>query len=243
VKPEKDGFPPVVTDGAETATLARDVSREIHLRREERLRERTRIARELHDTLFQGFLGASMRLERAVEQLPDDSPNRHSLDGALQLIRRVIDEGRDVLHGLRSSPGAATSLEERICAINEEFPPSRGVSLRVFARGHARSFDPGALEQTYLIAREAVVNAIRHSGATDIEVEVDYTGRRVRVVVRDNGCGIRPSGGQDRRHMGIVGMRERAAAVGGKLRIWSGCGAGTEVEITISQHTIAHACA
>lgn len=240
MKPEKNEFPPVAADEAEAMTLVRDLSRDIHLRREERLRERTRIARELHDTLFQGFLGASMRLEQAVAQLPDDSSDKHSLNGALQLIRRVIDEGRDVLLGLRSSPGAATSLEERICAIIEEFPPSCGVSLRVFARGHGRSFDPGALDQTYLIAKEAVVNAIRHSGATDIEVEVDYTGRRIRVVVRDNGCGI-PPGGRDQRHMGIFGMRERAAAVGGKLRIWSGCGAGTEVEIIVSQHTIAHA--
>jgi len=207
---------------------------ELKLRLEERRRERGRIARELHDTLFQGFLGASLVLQGAVEQTPADSPNMTSLSRALRLMHRGIEEGRAALQELRSSANASLSLEEALYGLWDELTPE-GVQFRILVEGQPKALNPAIQEQIYMIGREAVLNALRHSGAAAIEAEVEYSPRRLRVVVRDNGCGIDPQvvrSGRDL-HWGLVGMRERAGSVGAQLRIWSRPGAGTEVEISV----------
>jgi signal transduction histidine kinase len=219
------------------------LNRELNVRLEERLRERERIARELHDTLFQGFLGASMQLHDAVEQVPADSPGKPSLCRALHLIHRVIDEGRDALRDLRSSAIASMSLEQALSSLRDEFTPCRGVRLQVFVTGQPKPLQPAIQEQIYLIGREALVNALRHSKATSIEAEVEYLPRRLRVVVRDNGCGIDQrvvQAGRDG-HWGLMGMRERARSISAQLRIWSSPGAGTEVEISVPDAIVAEA--
>jgi hypothetical protein len=165
--------------------------REIRVRLEERREERTRIARELHDTLFQGFVGASMVLHDAVERMPADSPSKSSLSRALQVMRRVIDEGRHALSGLRSSTIADTGLEKALAEVGKQFPNS-SAELRVLVMGQAVPSSPVTGEQVYLVCREALVNALRHSGATSIEADIEYLRDRVRVVIRDNGYGITP---------------------------------------------------
>jgi signal transduction histidine kinase len=220
----------------------RQLNWEQKVRLEERSKERGRIARELHDTLFQGFLGASMVLQGAIEQTPADSPTKPSLSRALRLMYRVIDEGRVALLGLRSPEIASTSLEQALSELGDEFTPG-GARFQIFVMGQPKALKPAIQEQIYLIGREAVLNALRHSGATSIEVEVEYSPRRLRVVVRDNGRGIDPDvlrSGRDL-HWGLVGMRERAASIGAQLRIWSRPGAGTEVEISVPIHTVADA--
>jgi signal transduction histidine kinase len=217
---------------------------ELNLRREERLRERARIARELHDTMFQGFLGASMQLHQAVEEVPADSPTRASLCRALNLMQRVIDEGREVLQGLRSCAIASMSLEQALSGVRDEYT-TKGVGFRIFVTGRPEVLKPAIQEQIYLIGREALVNALRHSEATSIEAEVEYLPRRVRLVVRDNGCGMDPKvvrSGRDS-HWGLRGMRERADSIGAKLRIMSRPGAGTEVEVSVAADIVAAACA
>jgi signal transduction histidine kinase len=218
------------------------LNREQNLRLEERGKERARIARELHDTLFQGFLGASLLLHTAVEQMPADSPSKPSLSRALRLMYRVIDEGRVAIQGLRSPGIAATSLEQALLELRDQLTPG-DARFRIFVMGKPKALKPAIQEQIYMIGREAVHNALRHSGATSIEVEVEYSASRLRVVVRDNGCGIDPQvlrSGRDL-HWGLLGMRERAASVGAQLRIWSRPGAGTEVEISVPADTAAHA--
>jgi len=217
--------------------------RELHLRLEERQKERERIARELHDTLFQGFLGVSLQLHGAVEQVPEDSPARPSLNRALLLMRRVIDEGRDTLQGLRSSALESMSLEHALSCIREEFTPGGSVRFRIFITGQPKALKPAIQEQIYLIGREALINALRHSEATSIEAEVEYLPRRLRIVVRDNGCGMDPHVVESgrRSHWGLLGMRERAGSIGAQLRIWSRVGAGTEVEISVPGRILADA--
>lgn len=220
-------------------------NRELSLRMEERLRERARIARELHDTLFQGFLGASLQLHDAVDQVPADSPSKPSLCRALHLMRRVIDEGRGALQGLRSPAVASTSLEHALSGVRDEFMPGANVVIRIFVKGQTQALDPAVQEEIYQIGREALVNALRHSEATSIEAEVEYSPRRLRVTVRDNGCGIDPQvvrWGRDA-HWGLLGMRERAESIGAQLRIWSRPRAGTEVEISVPVEVLASACA
>ena len=221
------------------------LNRERNLRLEERLTERSRIARELHDTILQGFLGASLQLDAAVEQVPADSPSKPLLSRALRLIHRVLDEGRDAIHGLRSSRIASMTLEQALSRIRDEFTPSSGVPFRIFVKGSPKPLKPVVQEQIYLIGREALVNALRHSKATSIEAEVEYLPRRLRVVVRDNGCGIDPQlvrPGRDA-HWGLTGMRERAGSISAQLRIRSRPGAGTEVEISVPHYMVAAACA
>jgi signal transduction histidine kinase len=210
------------------------LGREHEVRSEERRRERARIARELHDTLFQGFLGASLLLHTAVEQTPSDAPSRLSLTRALQVIQRVIDEGRVTLQGLRSPAAPCLGLEEALCSLRKELSFDPSTHFRVFVMGRAISLNPELHEQIYFIAREAVANALRHSGAKNIEVEIEYVSRRLRLTVRDDGCGMDQHVVQTGRnsHWGLLGMRERAEGIGAQFRIWSRPGAGTEVEVT-----------
>jgi signal transduction histidine kinase len=209
--------------------------REQRVRLEERRKERAQIARELHDTLFQGFLGASLLLHTTVEEMPEDSPNKTSLSHAVQLMYRVIDEGRAALEGLRSPRMASTSLEQALCTLGDEFKPGEA-RYRVFVTGKPKRLNPTVQEQIYMIGREAIINALRHSNAASIECEVEYLPKRVRVTVRDNGSGIDPQVLRSGRnsHWGLLGMRERAADIGAHLKIRSRRGAGTEVEITVS---------
>jgi signal transduction histidine kinase len=207
---------------------------EFDVRLEERRQERTRIARELHDTLFQGFVGASMILHRAMDELPADSPSKNSLSRALHLIYRVIDEGRDALDGLRSRVDAATDLERAFAKVGDEFTQG-DARLRISVIGHPTALKPIVQEQVYLIGREALVNALRHARASMIEAEIEYSPSKLRVVVRDNGSGMNSEMLESGRnsHWGLVGMHERAENIGAQLRIWSRKGAGTEVEISV----------
>jgi signal transduction histidine kinase len=214
------------------------------LRLEGRSMERARIARELHDTLFQGFFGASMVLHNVVEAMPEDSADRHSMGKALQVLRRVLEEGRVVLQGLRTPTFAPASIERELSAFVEDFAHS-GVRCEISVTGTPRALRADVQEQISLIGREALVNAMLHSEATCIEAEVEYSPRRLRVIVRDNGRGIDPQVARARRdsHWGLLGMRERAEGIGATIAIWSRPGAGTEVEVLVPGHGFVESCA
>lgn len=221
-------------------SVRRPSNTELNLRLEERQKERARIARDLHDTVFQGFLGASMVLHRAVEEMPADSPSKPALNRALLLIRRVIDEGRLALDGLRSSPAPARSLEQALAALVDEVS-AEGPRFRMSVMGRSKALDPAIEKEIYLIVREALVNALRHSAATNIETDLEYLSSALRVVVRDNGLGMDQEVLRAGRasHWGLLGMRERAASIGARLQIRSRRGAGTEVEISVPTSSIA----
>jgi signal transduction histidine kinase len=218
------------------------------IRREERCRERARIAHELHDTLLQGFLGASMLLHQAVEQTPADSASKPVLRRALRLVRRAIDEGRAAIRGLHVAPPAASSLEQAFSDLLSEITPDQGVRLRIFVQGKPQELNPPIQQQLFLIFREAVVNALRHSKATTIEVEIQYLRDLLRVFVRDNGCGIKAEAVQKESdsHWGLRGMRKRAEHIGARFEVWSKTGVGTEVCVAVpvegAQLTTTHDC-
>jgi signal transduction histidine kinase len=205
------------------------------VRLEERRRERARIVHELHDTLFQGFVGASMLLDEVMEQMPADSPSKPALSRALCLVRRAIEEGRAVMRGIHTGSLAPSSLEQAFSKLLDEVTPARGIQVRLFVQGWARALNPAIQEQLFLIGREAVMNALRHSQATEIEVEVEYMRDLLRVLVRDNGCGIEPEAVQKSgdSHWGLRGMRERAENIGAQFDVWSSPGAGTEVRAAV----------
>ena len=207
----------------------------LNVRFEERLAERTRVAQELHDTLLQGVLSASMQLHVAVDQLPEDSPARPALNRVLQLIGQVVDEGRNTLRGLRSSVEDAHDLESSFSRIPEELGNEQGIDFRIVVEGPPLALRTTVRDDVYSIGREALVNAFRHSRATSIDVELEYAASQLRVLVRDDGCGIDPlvlqsgHGG----HWGLPGMRERAKRIGAKFRVLSRTQGGTEIELRV----------
>jgi signal transduction histidine kinase len=234
-------FPPVcvvlgatVIFGAHRLRLYQ-MSRKLNVRFEERLAERTRVAQELHDTLLQGVLSASMQLHVALDQLPEDSPSRPALNRVLQLMGQVVDEGRNTLRGLRSPIDSAHDLESAFSRIPEEVGAEPGIDFRVTVEGEPSPLRRVIRDDVYGIGREALVNAFRHSGAKSIEVNLEYAPNYLRILVRDNGCGIDAQvleSGRDG-HWGLSGIRERADRIRGRLKLFSRPGGGTEVELRL----------
>jgi signal transduction histidine kinase len=214
------------------------MSRQHALLLEERLAERTRIAQELHDTLLQDFLSVSMQLHVANDQLAGDAPAKPIVTRILDLIGRVIEESRNTVHGLRSSSWRSQDLERAFSRIQEELGVTPKAKFRVIVQGVARPLRPVIGDDVYLIGREALANAFHHSGASEIEVELEYSENQLRLLVRDNGCGIGNEILQSARngHLGLSGMRERTERIGAKLRVLSRAAVGTEIELTIPSH-------
>ncbi|MGA2598649.1 MAG: two-component regulator propeller domain-containing protein [Bryobacteraceae bacterium] len=211
------------------------LTRQLNLRFEERLAERTRIAQELHDTLLQGIVSASMQLHMAVDRLPADSPAQTPLGGVLEVMKRVVDEGRNTVQGLRSSYSSIPDLAQSFSTIQQELAVQPEIDFRVIVDGQPRALHPLLRDEFYRIGREALLNAFRHSHATSIEVELAYAPKGLRMLIRDNGCGIAPDVVQSGRegHWGLPGMRERAEKIGAQLHVWSSTAAGTEIELSV----------
>jgi len=212
----------------------RQLARRMDILFGERLAERTRIAQELHDKLLQGFLSASMYLHVAIDQVPANSPAGLSLARALQLMGEAIEEDRNAVRELRASPADSHDLEQAFSRIRRELVIEGQVDFCVAVAGRPRPLHPIIRDEVYRIGREALMNAFRHSGARAVEVDLEYTARYLRLVVRDNGCGIDPRVLRTGRegHGGLSGMRERLALYGGALRIDSRKSVGTTVTVS-----------
>ena len=202
---------------------------------QEWLAQRTRIAQELHDTLLQGFLGVSMQLHSAVDNLPAEYNEKQRFRDLLQLLDRVLEQGRSAVEGLRSPTEHIASLGEAFAGVRTDLGLPSAVGFRVVVHGKERGLRAGLRDEVYRIGREAIVNAYRHSRAKDIETEVEFRPTQLRIAVRDNGCGIDPHELQWGRsgHWGLQGMRERAERIGARLRLWSRVALGTEVELCV----------
>jgi signal transduction histidine kinase/ligand-binding sensor domain-containing protein len=201
----------------------------------ERLAERERIARELHDTLLQGVQGLTLHFQAAMKQIPAEEPARHAMDKALKYADEVLLEGRQRVRDLRSEGATANELSEMLASYGDELARDREVTFKVTVVGSPRSLHPVVRDEVYRIAREALANTFRHSQASRIEVELTYDSASLCVRVRDNGCGIDQeilSSGREG-HWGLSGMRERARNVGAHLSIWSNPSAGTEIDLRV----------
>jgi ligand-binding sensor domain-containing protein/two-component sensor histidine kinase len=214
------------------------VTAQLNLAFHERLAERTRIAQELHDTLLQGFLSASMQAHVATDRLPEDSQVKPAFQRTLQLMDQVIEEGRNAVRGLRSSASVSLDLEQAFARIQDEIPASQDggqIAFRIVVEGHQRALRPLLRDEVYRVGREAIVNAFRHSQAKRIEVELKYSPAGLHLIVRDDGRGIDSeilSKGRDG-HFGLSSMRERADRIGAHLHLWSSASAGTEIELSV----------
>jgi len=207
---------------------------------ETRVAERTRIARDLHDTLLQSFHGLLLRFQTVSALLPGRPAEAKSmLDSAIDQAAEAITEGRDAVQALRTSTTEMNNLAASLRTLGGDLRAQQSAdaaAIRVEVLGVTRALHPIVRDEVFRIAAEALRNALRHAASAQIEVEIVYDRSQFRLRVRDDGKGIDPqllAQGRREGHFGLEGMRERAGVVGGKLTVWSALDAGTEIELTV----------
>jgi signal transduction histidine kinase len=221
----------------------RQIAQKFNTQLEARVGERTRIARELHDTLLQSFHGLIFRFQ-AVDNLLPARPGeaKQTLESALDDAAQAITEARDAVHELRSSTVATNDLAAAVKALGDELAVHHTTAAEghdsaafiVEVEGTPQDLNPIPRDEIYRIAGEAMRNSFRHARARRVEVEIHYDEQQLQVRIRDDGIGIDKSvlSHQGRvGHWGLSGMRERAKQIGAELDVWSELGAGTEVEL------------
>ena len=224
----------------------RQVEHEFAVTLEARVGERTRIARELHDTLLQSFHGLLLRMQAASHLLAQrPSEAKHTLDSVIEHAAKAITQSRDAVQGLRAPTIGQSDLAVAVKILGDELstgasagqPPAFSVAVE----GQTRELHPIVRDEIYKIAAEDLRNAFRHAHAGRVEVEIRYDHDQFRLRVRDDGQGIDPAvlANQGLKgHYGLRGMPERAALIGGTLAVWSEVGAGTEVELRLPASTL-----
>lgn len=220
----------------------RQVAHQFNLSLEARVSERTRIARDLHDTLLQSFHGLMFQFQAARNMLPRRPDEAMDvLDSAIGATEQAIAEGRSAIQQLRSEQVDEGDLAQWLTNIGEELTRSQSTngnsaSFRVTVEGEQRSLSPLPRTEVYRITREILQNAFRHAQAHHIEAEIRYDDGLLRVRIRDDGKGIDPQvlqAGGSAGHWGLRGARERAQQIGARVDFWSEAGAGTEVQLTV----------
>ena len=207
----------------------------VHERLGARMEERVRIARELHDTLLQGFQGLVLRFDAVMKTIPQDHPARNLMENVLDRADGLLLEGRERVRDLRHEEISANELQARLVTCGDQLRQNHAIRFSLSVIGTPQPLDPTVGDEVYRIGQEALTNAFQHSKSSKIEAEITYDHSRLRLRVRDDGAGIDQDvllRGRDG-HWGLVGMRERTQKIGGQLKIWSQEGAGTEVELAI----------
>lgn len=214
----------------------RQAATRVRLGMEARLAERESIARDLHDTLLQSVQGLILKFHALARRVPDRDPVRQDMEKILDSADQVLGEGRDRVRTLRSATHSFGELPAAFQRVVEEFSPDRTAILNTMVGGGVRELHPMIREESFLIGREAIINALQHSEGRNLEVEIIYDLREFRLRIRDDGRGIDPEileDGGRAGHWGLQGMRERANRIGAQLELWSGPGSGTEIELRI----------
>ena len=210
----------------------------LKLRFDDRMLERTRLARDLHDTLLQTIQGSKMVADEAREHVNDSQLTARSLDRLSDWLGRASIEGRAALEALRSSSIETNDLAEALHRITDDRAPG-GMRVHILTLGPSKEMHPIARDEVYRIAYEAIRNAQAHSGAQDLWIEIDYK-RRFHLQIRDNGSGVKEEilrAGKPG-HFGLAGMRERALFLGGELNISSSTQNGTRISLLIPGQAI-----
>ncbi|MDP5277469.1 triple tyrosine motif-containing protein [Sphingomonas sp. DG1-23] len=211
------------------------VANRIRTRLEERLGERERIARELHDTLLQSVQGLVLRFQSVANKMPPEGASRTQLEAALQRADEVLAEGRDRVQDLRASSGSgdlAELIKDR--AIDAGFDPQ--IPIRIIVEGRQRTVHPLVAAELGRIAGEALFNAARHARASSVDITIRFEARQLAVEVRDDGVGITGEvldKGHKPGHFGLIGMRERAERIGGSFSVDSRPGMGCAVTMAL----------
>jgi signal transduction histidine kinase/ligand-binding sensor domain-containing protein len=214
----------------------RFLTAQIRQRLFERLAERERIARDLHDTFFQGIQGLFLRFNTGAAMLSAEEPARRIFMDALEQSDRVMAEGRELVLDLRSDDTVTASLAEDLARVGQQPSEAPLPAYKVFAIGQVRPVHPVCGTELLRIGQEAVHNAFKHANAGAVEVEVLYEKEFLKMRIRDDGQGMDEKVIREGRrpgHLGLIGMNERAARIGARYRLWSKKGQGTEIEVEV----------
>jgi two-component system, NarL family, sensor kinase len=198
-----------------------------------RAEERTRIAREIHDTLVQSLTAIALNLEGAVRTAGRRHPDRAKarVARALDVARAGLEEARRSVLNLRAAPGAGTPLPEALAALGRALTAETGVRVHLRTTG-ARPAPQRLEPELFRIAQEALTNVRRHAHATEVVVSLSATPRAVRLTIRDDGHGFAPRAVPPGR-LGLIGMRERAELLGGTLHVSSSRRRGTTITVSV----------
>ena len=210
------------------------IARTVSARFDERLVERTRVARELHDTFLQTVQGSKLVADDALEPSTDPIRMRRAMEQLSVWLGQATQEGRAALNSLRISTTEGNDLAEALKRATEECRMQSPVEVSFSVVGNAKQVHPVVRDEVYRIGYEAIRNACMHSRGSRLEVGLKYT-QDLAVRVSDNGIGIDPSVADRSKdgHYGLQGMRERAARIGGKFTMVSSADSGTEITIVV----------
>lgn len=207
----------------------------VRSRLEERIRERERIARELHDTLLQSVQGLVLRFYAAVEKMQADDPRRQELEQTIKRADQVLLEGRERVRHLRTADDRS-DLPAALRQVGEELAQGRTAKFRMIVEGTARELHAIVFEELMWVGREALINAFTHAEARQVVVEISYHWRELRLQISDDGRGlpddVAVKGGKTD-HFGLIGIRERVNRIRGRLTLRSRHGNGTVLTVVV----------
>ena len=214
---------------------ARQIEARVAMRLDERLAERERIARDLHDTFLQSVQGLMLKFQAVMARMPEDAPSRALLEQALDRADQVLAEGRDRVYELRSA-AEAQELPQALTAVAADLTPNVPTEFRITVEGAPRALHPVVREEAFLIGAEALRNAFRHAAARHIDLEIEYSRKGLSLRVVDDGRGFDVtalSQNAPSKHFGLTGLRERARKIRSQLEVSSLEGTGTEVRLRV----------
>jgi signal transduction histidine kinase len=212
----------------------RQAQAQLRSRLNERLVERERIARDLHDTFLQAVQGLMLRFQAAAERIPPQEPARTFMEDALDRADRVLADGRQKIMTLRSPEAPDTDFSQDIHIAGEGLARNSGVAFDFSVADTPRALHPIVREEAYRIVVEALANAFQHARASRVVARIDYGRRGLVMKIADDGCGFDTSVDRESAgHWGLRGMRERATRIRARLEINSRTGKGTGLELTV----------
>ena len=212
----------------------RQIARSISARFDDRLAERTRMARDIHDTFLQTIQGSKLVADDALDPSSDPIRMRRAMEQLSVWLERATQEGRSALNSLRTATTQTNDLAEAFQRATQECRMQNPIEVSFSVIGDAKEMHPVVRDEIYRIGYEAIRNACMHSGGGRLEVALSYA-EDLTMCVFDNGIGIDPAVSDKGRdgHFGLQGMRERAARIGAKLTLRSSSNSGTEIRLVV----------
>jgi signal transduction histidine kinase len=212
----------------------RQTAKQFNIRLEERVSERTRLARELHDTLLQTIQSSKMLADDALDETTDFPGMQLAMRRLSNWLGQATDEGRAALNSLRNSSAHTNDLLDALQRLAQEFETHSSIQIGFEVVGAISEMNPVSSEEVYRIACEGMRNAFLHSGGSRIDVELRYA-KDFMLLVSDNGGGISQGVAEVGKagHFGIRGMRERASRIGGEFSLVTSATSGTQITLRI----------